>query len=130
MNNLIQIINSLIGIFLFIGLIDVLLILLSILGLDIQTRGTEWYKMDNFELYERLKYAFSFIVFGMLYFKYIEPKLPKLKGIKKFNFSICPKCKELFNYNELKDGKCKYCEDVDTIDTNKYYKEHPEELES
>ena len=49
---------------------------------------------------------------------------------KKIEYTICPKCKESFNFHELKDGKCKYCEDVDTIDANKYYIEHPEELES
>jgi len=48
---------------------------------------------------------------------------------KEEKYTICPNCKETFNYIELKNGKCKYCKDVDTIDTQKYYKEHPEELE-
>ena len=44
-------------------------------------------------------------------------------------YTICPTCKESFNYKDLKDGKCPYCEDVDTIEIEEYYKIHPEELE-
>ena len=41
---------------------------------------------------------------------------------KEKKVSICPKCKEAFNYNELEDGKCKYCKNVDTVDIKQYYK--------
>ncbi|MCT7610324.1 hypothetical protein N5U14_05655 [Aliarcobacter butzleri] len=47
---------------------------------------------------------------------------------KKLQYSKCPKCKEVFNYNELKDGKCKYCKDIDTIDIEEYFKQYSNEL--
>lgn len=52
------------------------------------------------------------------------------KKEKEEKFSKCPKCKETFNYNELEDGKCKYCKDIDTIDIDEYFKSFPEELEN
>jgi len=67
----------------------------------------------------------AFIIIGLILIYSIYRKKSKTQK----EYTICPKCKETFNYNELKNGKCKYCEDVDTIDTDKYYKEHPEELE-
>jgi hypothetical protein len=76
-----------------------------------------------------IKDGMVFIVVSIIYFKYIEPKILEKNKLKKPEYTICPKCKETFTYHELKDGKCKYCKDVDTIDTDKYYKEHPEELE-
>ncbi len=48
---------------------------------------------------------------------------------KVVEFSKCPKCKEVFNYNELEKGKCKYCKDIETIELEEYYKKYPEELE-
>jgi uncharacterized membrane protein len=48
---------------------------------------------------------------------------------KKQEYSICPNCKEAFLYSELDNGKCKYCEDIDTIDTEEYYKDNPEKDE-
>ena len=38
--------------------------------------------------------------------------------------TICPTCKETYNYSDLKDGKCPKC-DVDTVDIDKYYKDNP-----
>ncbi|WP_152021167.1 hypothetical protein [Aliarcobacter butzleri] len=52
-----------------------------------------------------------------------------LKKEPKEKITKCPKCKEVFNCNELKDGKCKYCKDVDTIDIEEYFKQYPNELE-
>lgn len=66
-----------------------------------------------------------FIVIGIFFlYSVYEKKEQKQK------YKICPNCKATFTSNELKDGKCKYCKDIDTIDTSQYYKEHPEELES
>ena len=48
--------------------------------------------------------------------------LPFFLKEKEKKISICPKCKEAFNYNELEDGKCKYCKNVDTVDIKQYYK--------
>lgn len=58
---------------------------------------------------------------------YMLLKLKKSNNITKY--TICPKCKETFNYDELKDGRCKYCEDIDTIDVEEYYKEQREKEE-
>ena len=44
-------------------------------------------------------------------------------------YTKCPNCKEVFNYNELTNGKCKKCKDVDTIDLDEYFEKYPEELE-
>jgi len=35
-------------------------------------------------------------------------------------YSICPKCEETFNYYELKDGMCPYC-NIPTKDLDGYY---------
>lgn len=48
---------------------------------------------------------------------------------KSLQYTKCPNCKEVFNYNELINGKCKNCKDVDTIDLDEYFKKYPEELE-
>ena len=49
-----------------------------------------------------------------------QPKTPQ--------YTKCPNCKEVFNYNELKDGKCKNCKDVETVDLEEYFKKYPDEL--
>jgi hypothetical protein len=61
--------------------------------------------------------------FYLLYLTYKEFLSNKNK-IKQIEFSICPKCKESFNYNDLKNGKCLYCENIDTLDIEEYYKEN------
>jgi hypothetical protein len=38
--------------------------------------------------------------------------------------TICPNCKQTYNYKDLKDGKCPKC-DIDTINIDKYYKDNP-----
>ena len=52
-----------------------------------------------------------------------------VKKQKQNKFTKCPNCKESFNYSELKDGKCKYCKDIDTVDIEEYYKNNPDEKE-
>ena len=100
----------------FSSIIAILMGILLLFGIDIYLGKVGTIKAS-------IEDALFFICFG-LFFLFIS------KFIKEKKYTICPKCKESFNYHELKDGKCKYCEDVDTIDTQKYYKEHPEELES
>jgi len=86
-------------------------------------------KTINYNIKEN-NYSFEYglfilcIGFVFFYFGY-KTKNKKIQ----IEYTICPNCKETFNYIELKNGKCKYCKDVDTIDIQKYYKEHPEELE-
>ena len=64
-------------------------------------------------------------------FLYIFFKLKKVEQkdfIKTPQYTKCPNCKEVFNYNELKDGKCKNCKDVETVDLEEYFKKYPDEL--
>lgn len=49
-----------------------------------------------------------------------QPKTPQ--------YTKCPNCKEVFNYNELINGKCKNCKDVETVDLDEYFKQYPDEL--
>lgn len=62
-----------------------------------------------------------FIIIGILLF-YSEYR--KKINIKNPKYSKCPKCKEVFNFSELENGKCKYCKDIDTIDIDKYFKQY------
>jgi hypothetical protein len=67
------------------------------------------------------KYPLSIISFAygidlIINYKYIKSYEEK--------YTICPKCKESFNYNDLKNGKCLYCENIDTIDIEEYYDDH------
>lgn len=67
-----------------------------------------------------LKYPFSFFTF--LYGVWLIANYKKIKLDEEEIYTICPNCKETFTYNELENGKCPYCEDVDTIDIEEYYK--------
>ena len=44
-------------------------------------------------------------------------------------YTICPKCKESYNYSELKDGNCPKC-DIKTVDIEEYYKKKKEEKQN
>ena len=54
---------------------------------------------------------FSIALLYYLYLRFI---------FKEEKFSICLKCEETFNYYELKDGMCPYC-DIKTKDLEGYY---------
>ncbi len=41
----------------------------------------------------------------------------------------CLNCKRVVKADELENGKCKYCKDIETIEVEEYYKKYPEELE-
>jgi hypothetical protein len=98
--------------------------ILSIVDIPFYTRNHDWSKdSENTSMF----YIYSgifFIFLNIIYFKYIEPKLPEVKDTKpkKIEYSICPNCEESFIYKELNDGKCKYCDDIDTVDIKEYYK--------
>lgn len=100
----------------------------SLLGLPFFTRLDDWSKHSHAESIQMIKDGMVFIVVSIIYFKYIKPKLPKHKS-KTPQYTICPNCKETFNYDDLKKGKCPYCKDVDTVDIEQYYKDNPEEKE-
>lgn len=90
----------------------------------LQLIGVNVYLGKSGKIEASIENAIFFICFGLLLLFLLRfIKEPKEKITK------CPKCKEVFNCNELIDGKCKYCKDVDTIDINKYFKQYPNELE-
>ena len=43
---------------------------------------------------------------------------------KKDKYAKCPKCKEVFAYNQLIDGACSNC-NITTIDMKEYFKIYP-----
>jgi hypothetical protein len=47
---------------------------------------------------------------------------------QKPNFSKCPKCKENYRYETLKDGMCPTCK-IKTIKMDEYYQKYPQELD-
>jgi len=46
----------------------------------------------------------------------------------KIKYSKCPKCKESYRYETLKDGICPTC-NIKTIETQEYFKKYPKELD-
>lgn len=85
-------------------------------------------KTINYKIKEN-NYSFEYGLFILcisFIFFYIGYKKHKTNTPQ---YTICPNCKETFNYDDLKKGKCPYCKDVDTVDIEQYYKEHPEKLE-
>jgi len=56
---------------------------------------------------------FSLSIIYFIYIKFI---------FREEKYSICPNCEETFNFYELKNGKCKSCEGIDTIEIKEYYK--------
>ncbi len=72
-------------------------------------------------------YIYFFIGFILFYIGYLFLNYKKL-DYSNLECSKCPQCKEIFNYNKLKKMKCTYCDDIDTIDIEEYYKKCPEEL--
>ncbi len=71
-----------------------------------------------------LEYSWNMLIIGIgiLFITYYFIKSEKEKYTK------CPKCKEVFNYKELINGKCKNCKDVDTVDLDEYFEKYPDEL--
>lgn len=44
-------------------------------------------------------------------------------------FTKCPKCKNSYNFTDIKNGKCPKC-NVEIIEVEKYYKQFPDELKN
>ena len=106
-----------------VGLFDGISLLLNF-PIFSKTKGWEHHSMEDGFL--RIFISMVLILIMFVYSKFIEPKLASKKGIIKIHFSKCPKCKENFTYSELNNGKCKYCEEVDTIDMDEYYEKFPD----
>lgn len=90
---------------------------LSILEIPIPSKISEPRILDKYEI-------ILFLLIGIILFIYTKYFYLE----KKEKYTKCPKCKEVFNYNELKDGKCKNCKEIDTIDLDKYFEKYPNEL--
>ena len=65
----------------------------------------------------RLPIAILFFILGL----YFIIKNKNNIFTTKERYSICPKCKETYTYNNSKDGMCPKC-DVKTTDLEEYYK--------
>ncbi len=109
------------------GIIFIIGSFLSLLGIPFYTRYDEWSKHSSIESFIMIRDGAFMIIFSLIYFKYIEPILSESKKKAKIKFSICPKCKETYTYKDLKDGKCPHCENIDTVDIEKYYKDKKEQ---
>lgn len=96
----------------------ILFIFLGVKILLLQDFSGNWgyYSFSEFYLY---------IPISLLLF-YVGYKFLIYNKANYTEFSICPKCKETFYYYGLKNGKCKYCDDVDTVDIEEYYKNNPD----
>lgn len=81
----------------------------------------------KYNIEDSLNILFFSITIAILFYYFNKLIIPNEKN-KIIHFSKCPQCKENFTYSELKNGKCKYCEKVDTIDMDEYYEKFPEEL--
>lgn len=77
-----------------------------------------------------ISYEFSmhnlYIPVGLLCV-YIGYLFFKMKG-QNIEYSKCPKCKTSYRYETLKDGICQTC-NIKTIETEKYYKKYPQEID-
>ncbi len=70
--------------------------------------------------------SLSLLILG-LYLIVSYKKVESQNLDKKEIYTICPKCKETFDYKDLKNGKCPHCKDIDTVDIEKYYKDKKEQ---
>jgi hypothetical protein len=112
---------------LLVGGINIIGSVLVLMDVPFFTRWDDWTKHTDEKSLEMIRDGFVFILLGAIYLKYIAPKFSKNQP-KPSQYTKCPNCKEVFNYNELKDGKCKNCKDVDTVDLDEYFKQYPDEL--
>lgn len=80
--------------------------------------------LDLGEYYWIVSFLFALI---SIYFFYIFIQYKHINNKNKY--TKCPRCKDVFNYKDLKEGKCPNCEDIDTIDLDEYFKKYPDELE-
>lgn len=98
----------------------ILIVLVGIKVLFIQDWYGNWinYNFSN---------NFLYIPVGLLCL-YIGFLFLKINNKKTIEFSKCPKCKESYRYETLKDGICPTC-NIKTIETQEYFKKYPQELD-
>ena len=89
--------------------------ILSLMGYQIFFKYSGW-KFISIDM------SIFFIIVGFIFF------YAGMKAKQKIEFSKCPKCKEDYRYETLKDGICPTCK-IKTIEMDEYFKKYPEELE-
>jgi hypothetical protein len=93
---------------------------------DIYLTGYFFPSFGNILYFGDYKILFSIIffllgVFHIIFYKKIKYTRTNDLYSNSEKYSICPRCEETFNYVDLKDGMCPYCEDVKTEDLDGYY---------
>lgn len=103
-----------------------------IVGLDLLISGEFSVKGNRIDLSENnlnIYLGLIFLIFSIIIvYTSKNSNTIAIEKPKPPQYTKCPKCKEVFNYNELINGKCKNCKEVDTIDLDEYFKKYPDEL--
>ena len=97
------------------------------LGFDIMTTGLFNVYYDLMAPLGIFKYPVSvFCIFAgfLIFYKVYKEFLNPTKQIHT-EHTICPNCKQTYNYKDLKDGKCPTCKETNTIEIEQYYKDNP-----
>ncbi|MDD2581706.1 MAG: hypothetical protein PHR66_06915 [Desulfuromonadaceae bacterium] len=100
-----------------IGLLFIFEGIFSFLGYKIFLKFSGWINITNYGSLYLIIIGLCLVIYGYK------------KQEKQEIFSKCPNCKEVFNYNELTNGKCKNCKEIDTINIEEYFKKYPTELQ-
>ena len=108
------------------GLIFVVGSIFSLLGAPFYTRWDDWSKHSSQQSFVMIRDGFFLIAISLIYFKFTKSNILLIYNPT----TKCPKCKEVFSYKDTIEGKCPYCQDVDTIDIKEYYKMFPDEKKS
>ena len=104
-------------------LIGIMSIILGIKVLFIHQWQGRWTYYEFSQNYFFLILGILLLIFGSIWL-YSLYKYPK--NTKKIDFSKCPKCKESYSYDDLKDGYCPSCH-IKAIDLKEYFKKYPDE---
>ena len=101
-------------------------IIMILLGISIFISDTWNFRGSVIELSKNninVIFGSFLIIYGILV---IYSKIRSKDNAKKFiEYSKCPKCKKIFTYLALNQGKCKKCKDIDTIDLDEYFIKFP-----
>ena len=74
----------------------------------------------NLGVYANFIGMFVILISFAFFYIYFKNKIIKSTP----THTICPTCKQTYNFTDLKDGKCPKC-NIDTVDIEKYYKDNP-----
>ncbi len=70
-----------------------------------------------------IDYSILMIILGSIFLIGTRLYFKNKQSITKY--TICPNCKQTYNFKDLKDGKCPTCKDTNTIEIEQYYKDNP-----